>query len=405
MKARSSFFLAPVVFSACIHAEPPRAPKLEVDEVELFHRARFEELSKTGDDALTRVVTKMRPRTMSPAEDRLDSHARAAYRHGDGRAAETAMRGLPDASRTKKILAALLAEADLSSPLFETKNTQKELLLQLDPQALRAGYLVFDAMVKDRKLRFLFDTGSTENVLSENAAAALGLPTRAVQFSAAREDGALIVRFAATGIPRVQAGPWSIENIPAIVTDLESADEGFARIDGFLSPQLLLKDGCFEINKQENVLRLGFDRATCSRFISKGYERAPLFAWDGEVYVSGTIGASPAVGLRLETGSPVTYLRADATRYVPKGAIEKAPNEREGEIAHSMTHSVDLEVAGRKARVSAVDLEPRRRTDGYDDVGTVGADLLFSGRNLVVSFVTMELALSPDPESFAACCK
>lgn len=393
MKERAAVFCLLVSSAACIHAEPPKAPKPEVDEVELFHRARFEELSKKGDNALFRVVSRMRPRSISADEDRLDSRARAAYRHGRTREAFDAMRALPDSSRTKKILAALLAEADLSSPLFSTVSSTRELSLPLDPQALRAGYIVFDAEVKGRKLRFLFDTGSTENVLSESAAAVLGLPTRAVQFSAAREDGALIVRFAATGVPRIDAGAWAIENVPAIVTDLESSEEGSTRIDGFLSPQLLLKDGCFEIKDDTHELRIAFDRATCGRWIKDAKQRAPLFAWDGEVYVSGTIGGSPNVGIRLETGSPVTYLRADATRYVPKGSIEKAPDEREGEIAHSMTRSVDLEVAGAKARVSAVDLEPRRRTDGYDDVGTVGADLLFSGSGAVISFATMELAL------------
>src|SRR5690348_16567773 len=89
----AALFLA----AACATTEPPRAPTPDVDEVELFHRARFKELSTHGDDALLRVVAKMKPASMTADEDRLDSEARAAYRHGDGRAAERAIRDLPDA--------------------------------------------------------------------------------------------------------------------------------------------------------------------------------------------------------------------------------------------------------------------------------------------------------------------
>jgi hypothetical protein len=242
-------------------------------------------------------------------------------------------------------------------------------------------------------MRLLWDTGSTENVFSEKAAATLGLSTRAVQFTHQREDDALIVRFAATGVSQIDVGPWTIANVPAIVTELDTLEGRLGGIDGFLSPQLLISGGCFEVDELQSVLRIGFDRNICGSWVAKTQSRAPLFAWDGEVYVSGQVGTSPEVGIRLETGSPVTYLRSDATRYVPKGSIRETPEEREGEIAHELWNHVELTVAGTKALVSAVDLEPRRRTDGYDDLGTIGADLLFAGDGVVVSFVTMELGL------------
>src|SRR5262245_47382444 len=162
-----------MLLAACVTAEPPRAPTPEVDEVELFHRARFKELSTHGDDALMRVVAKMKPASLSAEEDRLDSRARAAYRHGDGRAAEEAIRALPDESKTKKILTAMLAEADLSRPLFESSSPDRQLIIPLDPRALAAGYILLHAKVGGKTLHFLWDTGSTENVLSEKAAAAL----------------------------------------------------------------------------------------------------------------------------------------------------------------------------------------------------------------------------------------
>lgn len=373
--------------------EPPRAPEPEVDEVELFHRARFKELSARGDEALLRVIAKIKPTYLSAEEDRLDSNARAAYRHGDGRAADEAMRALPDSSRTKKVLAALLAEADLSRPLFESAATVKELAVPLDPAALRAGHVIFEGNIAGKKLRFLWDTGSTENVIDTKTAEALHLSLRAVQFTHYRTDDALVVRFAATGVEQIDVGAWSIHNVPAIVTELETVGAGVGAIDGFLSPQLLLGGGCFEIDESRNLLRVGFDRSICASWVAKTKKRAELFAWDGEVYVTGRVGTSPEVGMRLETGSPVTYLRADATRYIPRGAIREAPAEREGEIAHELEKQVVLSVADTRTRVSAVDLEPRRRTDGYDDVGTVGADVLFSGDGVVVSFATMELGL------------
>jgi hypothetical protein len=379
--------------AGCATTEPPRAPKLEVDDVELFHRARFKELALRGDDALLAVIARLKPASLSAEEDRLDSKARAAYRHGDGKTAEEAMRALPDASRTKKILAALLAEADLSRRLFHTAAPVKQLMIPLDRRALEAGYVLFSAKVGTKNLRFLWDTGSTENVLNEKTAVALGLSLRAVQYTHYRTDDALVVRFAATGIAAIDVGPWKIENVPAIVTELDIGDTELGAIDGFLSPQLLLPSGCFEVDESASVLRVGFERETCVTMVEKTKKRAALFAWDGEVYVNGRIGASPELGIRLETGSPVTYLRADATRYVPRGAIREAPAEREGEIAHELDKRVEISVANTQTHVSAVDLEPRRRTDGYDDVGTVGADMLLSADGVVVSFATMELGL------------
>lgn len=376
--------------AACATTEPPRAPTPEVDEVELFHRARFKELSSHGDDALLRVVAKMKPASLSADEDRLDSEARAAYRHGDGSTAERAIRELPDASTTKKILTAMLAQADLSQPLFQSTSPDRQLIIPLDRRALEAGSIVLTANVGGETLHFLWDTGSTENVLSEKAAAVLGLSLRAVQFTHQRSDDALIVRFAATGIKEIDIGNWKITNVPAIVTELDTVGGG---IDGFLSPQLLIKQGCFEVDKSRATLFVGFEKAMCRLMVQKTQRRAQLFAWDGEVYVNARVGSSPDVGIRLETGSPVTYLRADATRYVPRGAIREAPREREGEIAHELDKRVDIDVAGTKTQVSTVDLEPRRRTDGYDDVGTVGADVLFAGDGVVVSFASMELGL------------
>ena len=71
--------------------------------------------------------------------------------------------------------AALLAEADLSRPLFESNSPERQLTIPLDPRALAEGSIVFTASVGGKTLRFLWDTGSTENVLSEKAAQALGL--------------------------------------------------------------------------------------------------------------------------------------------------------------------------------------------------------------------------------------
>src|SRR5215472_17032092 len=93
---------------ACITPEPPRAPKLGVDSTELFRRARFKELSHVSQESFAKVVDRLRPKTLSPAEEMLDFAARSAYRAGDGGGALRVAGLLVPSSRTRAILTALL---------------------------------------------------------------------------------------------------------------------------------------------------------------------------------------------------------------------------------------------------------------------------------------------------------
>jgi hypothetical protein len=46
--------------------------------------------------------------------------------------------------------------------------------------------------------------------------------------------------------------------------------------------------------------------------------------------------------------------------------------------------------------VSAIDLEPHRRSDAHDDVATLGNDILLQGRGVAVSFRDMSLGTLDD---------
>jgi hypothetical protein len=245
----------------------------------------------------------------------------------------------------------------------------------------------------------LWDTGATENVLSEEVRTSLHLPFRRVQFTLNRGADALVVRFETTAVRALDLGAVRFLNLTAISTDLHMQKE---QIDGFLSPQLILRNGCFAVDRARAKLELGLDPADCHSLTGALATREPIFTWDGEVYVNARVNESPDLSVQLETGSPITYLRADASRYMPKGMLKDAPDVREGEIAHQLDSTVLFSMAGHARPVGAIDLEPRRQTMGHDDIGTVGTDLLLNGPGFVVSFATMELGFLTDEPSVSS---
>jgi hypothetical protein len=392
-----------VLAFGCAGIEPKKEPPLSLDAMELFRRARFLELSTVDNKSFAQVIERLRPKTMTPREEELDFTARRAYRMGDGKTASAAIVPLPESSKTRQILSAFLANVELDQRLFTVSASDEKISLPLDRLALGAGYAVVSAKIRGMELRLLWDTGSTENVISEEVALGLGLPQTRVQFVLHRGLDALVVRFAATGVAQIDLGPVLFENVPLLVTELHTVSEHAAketRIDGFLSPQLLLPHGCFSVDRVKAELEIAFDPASCTSMIQVPRDRERLFTWDGEVYVNSRIHRTRNLALQLETGSPVTYIRADASRYVPKGSIDATPAESDGEIAHDLARTVVVGCGGRKKVVSAIDLEPRRHTIGHDDLGTVGTDVLLQGRGYVVSFAEMMMGfLEPKAEA------
>jgi aspartyl protease len=405
---RSPHLLFACVISAgmaCVTPEPPRGPAPTVDATELFRRARFKELSRVSRESFAKVIDRLRPKSMSPADEMLDFAARSAYRAGDGQSAREAISSISPASRTRAILDALLANVDLTSPLNQCTlgGTGGLITIPLDPDGLDAGYSIVSARVGDRDARLLWDTGATENVISEELASWLLLPTKHVQFTLHRGDDALVVRFDATGLPAIDVGELHLSNVTAIISELHTVESNRGRmaLDGFLSPQLLVRGGCFAIDRAAASLTVAVDATLCRSMMATSQVREPLFTWDGEVFVNARVHESADLSVQLETGSPVTYLRADAARHIPKGLLRAAPDEREGEIAHEMGSTVLFSLAGRARRVSAIDLEPRRQTNGHDDIGTVGADVLLERPGFMVSFATMELGFPVEQPPYA----
>ncbi|MCK6546885.1 retroviral-like aspartic protease family protein [Myxococcota bacterium] len=381
--------------SACATVtEPPKGPALRPpDAIELFRRARFEELAVDGADKVTVLAAALDVRGKGPEQlDELE--ARLAYRRGDGRAARTALARLPAEHRTRRMLESLLGHVDVAKPLRASKAPEGTLSLPLDPIALDRGHPIVEATIAGRRVELLWDTGSSENILSPRAAEALELPWTRESVTLRRRDDALVARFGTTGTAVVALGAWSVENVPWLVSELEMVENlrrDLDGVDGFLSPQLLLPNGCFAIEKTAAVLHVGFDPDTCAEMMDGARLRTPLFGWNGEVFAVARVQDSPGLAVQLETGSAVSFLRTHAARWLPPGAIMADQEERDGEIAHELRRSVTLRLADRAQRVSAIELEPNRDARIHDDIATLGNDVLLQGRGVVVSFATREL--------------
>jgi hypothetical protein len=377
----------------------------EVDALELFHRARFAELVELQRRGQTQWVSELRPSWVSEQQDISEWNAKVAYRKGDGRTARVAVEFLPENNRTRRLVTALLDNADLLRPLRRTTGP-KVVELTLDPRALHLGFPVVVTQIAGRRFRMVWDTGAVENVLSQRALEELELVRTEVQYAEPTSDrGGFIVRFAAAATPEVALGPWRVENVPWLVADLGhkaiKSERATEEIDGFLSPQLLLPNGCFVIDRGRATLVVATEPKICKDMLATAHRKTPLFGWNGSVYASAQIERSPALAMHVETGSPVTFLHSDATRYLPRGALDPSatPIEIEGTIAQRLTQPVQLDIAGKRPTVTAIDLSPVNEIErvGHDDIGSVGNDVLLSSHGVIVSFASMEMALIEQP--------
>lgn len=376
--------------------------ELGVDALELFRRARFAELAETEDASVVTWVHRLRPSHVAEGEDLADWTARLAYRRGDGATARAALNGLPARHSTRATLEALLGHVDVARPLRALRGPEL-VSLPLAPDALALGLPVVELTIEGRRLRMVWDTAATENLMSVEAAAELDLVRSRVHYTVREQEAGWVVRFEATGTPAMSLGGLEASNVPWLVADLgadRTVAEAVGRIDGFLSPQLLLADGCFELDRVQRRLRIGRGASACRAMLATAPEPSPLFAWGGEVFASAQLPGSPELAVRLETGSPVTFLRADAARWLPDGAIARPAEE--GELAEALTREVPLSVAGQVAALCTIDLAPSRRSAGHDDVATLGTDVLLQGRGVVVSFRDRVLAVRGAPAAVAA---
>ncbi len=383
-----------------------QAREAPADPVELFRRARFAELVELqGRDQMTWTL---RSRANRPLQgwELSDWQARNAYRQGDGATAARAVEQLHKSSYTRKVVGALLDNVDTEAPLRQSFPSGEEVELDLHPEALLAGFPVVRVEMHGRKFHMLWDTGASENVLSPSAVDALDLVRTDVQFPVIRAQDGYVVRFSATGVESVHLDRWRVTNMPWLVTPLDEMAAAFKTIglelSGFLSPQLLLREGCFAIDRANARLRIGFTRARCGEMMVSVRSATPMFRWNGEIYAAARVHQSPDLAVQVETGSPVTFLRADATRYLPKGLIGRSLSEDEAEIAHDLRSQVRLSVADVAKPVATIDLEASRNNVAHDDIATVGTDVLLHAHGLVMDFVTMQMGfLSPTARGVA----
>src|SRR5262249_653046 len=135
----------------------------------------------------------------------------------------------------------------------------------------------------------------------------------------------------------------------------------------------------------------GFGERACKQIMEVTSRKTPIFPWDGEVFVSARVSQSPELAVRIETGSPVTFLRGHAARYLRQGILPNNPGDADGEIAAKLRRRVTGRVVGREKLVSAIDLDPSRQEAAHDDIATLGDDVLLQGRGVAIDFTRMEL--------------
>lgn len=366
--------------------EPALGPP---DVLELFHRGRFAELERLQPGAVEVGAGLDGPVPVDAAAALM-----RAYREGDASRVLSLAASLPPHHDARRIVEALLRHVDVARPLRASSSSRGLLVLALSAEALDRGHPIVSMEIRGQRLRMLWDTGATDTILTPAVADGLGLAETRVQVVAPRGSGRVVYRLAAAGVERVDLGPWSLHNVPILVAELDSARRIAAEtdgIDGFLSPQLLLGEGCFLIDRRRASLSLGLDRDACVVLMAGATRRAPLFVRGAEVYAIARIDRSPDIAVQLETGSAVSFLRADAARWLPLGAIAADPGEREGELAHTLRRGVRFEALGRVKLISAIDLGEHPRPRAHDDLATLGNDVLLQEGGVAVSFVAREL--------------
>ena len=383
----------------CATVRQPIAAGSDVgaDPVELFRRARFAELALASDVKTVVWERRLHRARGHDGEALAELMVRDAYNSGDGASAQASLEGLSKHSTLRLLLTELLESVDQSKKLRSSVVDSDRIELALDRDALAHGYPVVEVRIAGRKLKMLWDTGATENVLDPKTVDELELVKSDVRFRIHRADSAYVARFATTGVEQFNIGAWKVRNTPWLISELTTVEGMFGatdkKLDGFLSPQLLLRDGCFAIDRSRAKLVVGFAKGSCKALIAGTQGRAPLFRVDGEVYASAKVEDSPEVAVQLETGSPITFLKADATRYLPEGMVSMstALNRENDMVAHATGTIVSFRMAGKLDAIEAIDLQPSRKPSGHDDIASIGTDILLDGRGLVVSFASMEV--------------
>lgn len=384
--------------------EPIESPMLITDNVELFRRTRFQELAAIEGQREQSWISFLGRRQALSKEHLAILDLRGAYARGDVKAMVETLERIPSRRPASRLFSAILENVNLHQQIRYLHRESKRVELPLNRAHLERGIPVVEVNIYGRRFSFLWDTGSTENIMSHELADELDLVLTDVHFPVVRDRDGYVVRLAAAHTTDIQMGNWKWSNFPWLISDLRLLNQSMktlaAGIDGVLSPQLLLPESCFLIDRHRAMLELVADRDQCKTLGDTAAASNRMYAWNGEIYASVQILSSPWVGARLETGSSATFLRHDAVRYLPKGAIAHSIVEQRGEIARTLDKSIAVHFAGRQAEVFAIELEASRMTTGHDDLATIGADLLLRASDrLWVDFSSMSVGFLPPAPS------
>ena len=366
------------------------------DDIELFRRTRFEELSKEyGRDTERWIKFLEKEHVLSPDHLKI-LRLRLAYAQGDVETIKQWIQQLPPPQPAHRLFQAILKNVDPSNTIRSLESHRRSLSIPLNKEYLLRGIPVVEAIIYGRQFLFLWDTGSIENIMSENLAAELNLAETKLQFPVLRDKDGYVVRVSAAHTSEVSISDVKWRNFPWLVSDLRAINTHLRRnnieLDGILSPQLLLHEKCFVIDRSNATLEIFLNAQDCVSLPSSSRNTTPLYSWNGELFTSVKISSSPLLGARLETGSNASFFRHDAIRYLPAGSLADNIVDFRGEVIRTLASQVTLQFGNRDKPLSTIELEASRMTTGHDDLATLGTDLLIQKTDrLMVNLASMTL--------------
>jgi len=373
------------------------------DDVELFRRTRFEELSKRHGRDTQRWISFLEKESVLSPDHLKILRLRLAYARGDVEEMKRWVEQLPPPQPAHRLFEAILENVDQSATIRRLSSDRTSLTIPLNKEYLLRGIPVIEAVIYGRQFLFLWDTGSIENIMSENTAAELNLAKTKLQFPVLRDKDGYVVRVSATHTSAISFGNLKWSNFPWLVSDLRTVNANLRRnnieLDGILSPQLLLNDHCFIIDRSSATLEIFLDSNECTTLTSQPKNTIPIYSWNGELFTSVQISGSPLLGARLETGSNASFFRHDAVRYLPSGSLTENIVDFRGEVIRTLDSEVILQFGDRDKPLSAIELEASRMTTGHDDLATLGTDLLIKKSDrLMVNLASMTLGYIDEKE-------
>ncbi len=149
------------------------------------------------------------------------------------------------------------------------------------PLDVRMGKLFLDATVNGQTREFIFDTGSP-SILSREFADALGLETVGQNSGVDANGNAVTMDFAILDL--VMIGETRFHDVPVLILDYATLEMGTCFVDGGVLGSELLPGSAWQIDSENQVLRIAADAAELhgtapfvrARLYDFGYPHAPV---------------------------------------------------------------------------------------------------------------------------------